>query len=164
MRSGQGHWGRSSLGCPMDYFLWRDREQTWSAIIIFNIFSRLFYPEQLTVMHAYILSMGGPGHWTHYPGVTSTMLYQMICKYSPECWLADSRGISGHIPWVWQNISFYCSNDVGNQFIIAISHLSGLWYMANIPRLRAVSRHSATRTALSRGILAIYHTSSGLIA
>uniref|UniRef100_A0A8C7DP79 Neurofascin homolog (chicken) a n=1 Tax=Oncorhynchus kisutch TaxID=8019 RepID=A0A8C7DP79_ONCKI len=30
---------------------------------------------------------------------------------------------------------FYCSNYVGNQFIIAITHLGGLWYMANIPRL-----------------------------
>ncbi|XP_071017498.1 neurofascin-like isoform X4 [Oncorhynchus clarkii lewisi] len=38
---------------------------------------------------------------------------------------------------------FYCSNYVGNQFIIAITHLGGLWYMANIPRLMAVSRHSA---------------------
>ena len=39
--------------------------------------------------------------------------------------------------------------------LIAIRHLRGLRYMANIPRLRA---------ALSRGILTIYHTSSGLIA
>ena len=36
----------------------------------------------------------------------------------------------------------YCSNYVGNQFIIAIRHLGGLGYMANIPLLRAVSRHS----------------------
>ena len=60
---------------------------------------------------------------------------------------------------------FYCSNYICNQFIIAISHLRGLWYMVNIPRLRAVSRHSAlrcvvptVRTALSCGILAIYST------
>jgi hypothetical protein len=39
-------------------------------------FSRRFYPKRLTVMYAYILRMGGPGNRTHYPGVTSTMLYQ----------------------------------------------------------------------------------------
>ena len=41
---------------------------------------------------------------------------------------------------------FYCSNYVGNQFIIAIRHLGGLWYMANKPLLMAVmavSRNSA---------------------
>ena len=40
-------------------------------------FSRRFYPKRLTVMCAYILRMGGPGDRTHYPGVTSTMLYQL---------------------------------------------------------------------------------------
>jgi hypothetical protein len=44
----------------------------------------------------------------------------------------------------YDNIYFYCSNC---QFIIAIRHLGGLCYMANIPRLRAVSRHSALRRA-----------------
>ena len=39
------------------------------------------------------------------------------------------------IPRVWQNIYFYCSNYVGNQFIIAIRHLGGLWYKANKPGL-----------------------------
>ena len=60
---------------------------------------------------------------------------------SPECWLADSHGISDRIPRVWQNTYFYCSNYVGNHFIMAIRHLVCLRYMANIPRLRAVSRH-----------------------
>ena len=46
------------------------------------------------------------------------------------------------IPRVWQNMYFYCSNYVGNQFIIAIRHRRGLWDMANTPWLRAVSRHS----------------------
>ena len=40
-------------------------------------FSRRFYPKRLTVMCAYILRMGGPGNRTHYPGVTSAMLYQL---------------------------------------------------------------------------------------
>ena len=40
-------------------------------------FSRRFYPKRLTVMCAYILRMGGPGDRTHYPGVTSAMLYQL---------------------------------------------------------------------------------------
>ena len=44
-------------------------------------------------------------------------------------------------------IYFYCSNYVGNQFIIAIRHLWGLWYIANIPWLSVVSRHSAMRLA-----------------
>ena len=40
-------------------------------------FSGRFYPKRLTVMCAYILRMGGPGNRTHYPGVTSAMLYQL---------------------------------------------------------------------------------------
>jgi hypothetical protein len=43
-------------------------------------FSRRFYPKRLTVMCAYILRMGGPGDRTHYPGVTSAMLYQLLLK------------------------------------------------------------------------------------
>ena len=77
---------------------------------------------------------------------------------SPECWLADSGGISDCISWVWQNIYFYCSNYVGNQFRIAIRHLGGFWYMASIPQLKALCVASSIRTTLSRGILAIYHT------
>jgi hypothetical protein len=51
-----------------------------------------------------------------------------VCFYklggsSRECCLADHRGILDRIPQVWQNMA--------------------LWYMANIPLLRAVSRHSA---------------------
>jgi hypothetical protein len=42
---------------------------------------------------------------------------------------------------------FYCSNYISNNFIIEIRHLGGLWYMANIPQLRALSRHSALRHA-----------------
>ena len=38
-----------------------------------------------------------------------------------------------------KNIYFDCSNYVGNQFIIEIRNLRSLWYMADIPRLRAVS-------------------------
>jgi hypothetical protein len=66
-----------------------------------------------------------------------------------------------------QNMYFYCSNYIGNQFIIAIRPLGGLWYMTNIPRLKdciqALRVASCTRTTLSRGILAVYHTSSVLI-
>ena len=43
-------------------------------------FSRRFYPKRLTVMCAYILRMGGPGNRTHYPGVTSAMLYQLCYR------------------------------------------------------------------------------------
>ncbi|CDQ95640.1 unnamed protein product, partial [Oncorhynchus mykiss] len=46
---------------------------------------------------------------------------------------------------VYQTV--YCCNYVENQFIIAIRHLRGLWYMANIPQLRDVSRHSTLRRA-----------------
>ena len=62
---------------------------------------------------------------------------------------------------------FVCSYYVGNQFIIAIRRLGGLWYMAKIPRLRSVRALRNTlciRTALSCGILAIYHTPSCLIS
>ena len=48
---------------------------------------------------------------------------------------------------VLQNVYFYSSNYVGNQFIITIMHLRCLWYMANILRLRAVSRHSTLHHA-----------------
>ena len=44
-----------------------------------------------------------------------------------------------------KTLIFYCSNYISNQFIIAIRHFWGLLYMANIPQLRAVSRHSVLR-------------------
>jgi hypothetical protein len=50
-------------------------------------FSRRFYPKRLTVMCAYILRMGGPGDRTHYPGVTSAMLYINLCFVS--MWMRD---------------------------------------------------------------------------
>ena len=68
----------------------------------------------------------------------------------------------GWLPWYirakreWQNIYFYCSIYIGNQFIIAIWHLGGLWYMANIPRLRAVSRHSALCRAEGQSLAVEY--------
>ena len=34
---------------------------------------------------------------------------------------------------------------IGNQFIIAEGILGGLWYMANVPWLRALPRHSVLR-------------------
>ena len=37
------------------------------------------------------------------------MLNYILGGLSPGCWLADSRGISDHIPRVWQNIYFYSS-------------------------------------------------------
>lgn len=43
-------------------------------------FNRRFYPKQVTVMHAYILNMGGPGNQTHNPGGAITMLYQLRHK------------------------------------------------------------------------------------
>ena len=50
----------------------------------------------------------------------------------------------------------YCSNYVGNQFIVAIRHPRGLWYMTNIPQLRAVSRHSALRRAYEEPVAMLY--------
>ena len=47
-------------------------------------FSRRFYPKRLTIMCAYILCMGGPGNRTHYPGVTSAMLYQLSYRIIGE--------------------------------------------------------------------------------
>ena len=47
-------------------------------------FSRRFYPKRLTVMCAYILRMGGPGDRTHYPGVTSAMLYQLSYRRTTD--------------------------------------------------------------------------------
>ena len=46
-------------------------------LYIYMPFSRRFYPKRLTVSHVCILRMGGPGNRTHYPGVTSAMLYQL---------------------------------------------------------------------------------------
>ena len=51
------------------------------------------------------------------------------------------------------NMYFYCSNYVGNQFLIAIRCLC---YIANISQPRGVATY--LRIALSRGILEIYHT------
>lgn len=53
-------------------------------------------------------------------------------------------------------IYFYCSYYAGNQFIVAIRHLGGLWYMANILRLMAVSRHSAMRRDKEQPLDAVY--------
>ena len=75
--------------------------------------------------------------------------YNKLSGSSPEWWLADRCGILGPILQVFKNIYIiiYCSIYVGNQFLIAVRHLGGLWYMANKPRLRAVSRHSALLSA-----------------
>ena len=108
----------------------------WSIFLIGNVWNDI---EILTKL---------PNQYIHDKSICLFVLSQChLCSYklggsSPECWLADSCGISDRIPWVGQNMYFYCSNYVGNQFIIAIRHLRVLWYMANIPRLRAVSRHS----------------------
>ena len=72
-----------------------------------------------------------------------------------KSWLADSRGISDRIPWVWQSMYFYCSNYVGNQFIIEIRH-KGVWYMANIPQLMVVSRQSAMRRTSEQHLAVVY--------
>ena len=82
--------------------------------------------------------------------------YNKLGGSNPECWLADSRCISDCIPWVWQNIDFYCSNYVGNQFIITIRHLRGLWYIANIPQRRAGPRHSAMHRASEQTLAVVY--------
>ena len=60
------------------------------------------------------------------------------------------------IPRVWQNMYFYCSNYFGNRFIIAISHLWGLWYIANIPWLRAVFKYSALRRVYEQSLAVVY--------
>ena len=46
----------------------------------------------------------------------------------------------------------YCSIAVGNQCIIAIRHLRGLWYMANISRL-SVMMCAENRDASSGSVL-----------
>ena len=63
--------------------------------------------------------------------------------WSHECWFGWQMWYIRQytVPQVWQNMYLYSSNYFGNHFIIAITHLLDLWYMANIPRLRAVSRH-----------------------
>jgi hypothetical protein len=97
------------------------------------------------------------------------LIYNKLGGSSPECWLADSRDISDRIPRVWQNTYLYCSNYVGNKFIIAIRHLKRFMIHGQYAtdkgcmRMQTLRVVSWLRTALSRGILAIYHTSSGLI-
>jgi hypothetical protein len=66
-------------------------------------FSRRFYPKQLTVMCAYILRMGGPGDQTHYPGVTSAMLYQLKDQQISY----SSRGEWGMLSYVLHSASLH---------------------------------------------------------
>ena len=89
-------------------------------------------------------------------------------------------GVSERIPWVYH---FYCSIYIGNQCMIAIRHLRGglvygqynsnkapQWfvlygqYTTASGCIQAFLFALRVRTALSRGILAVYHNSSGLIA
>ena len=62
-------------------------------------------------------------------------------------WVAGALNADLLTGIVYQEMTdfYFFTNYVGNQFIIAIRHLRGLWYMANIPWLRAVSRHFALR-------------------
>jgi hypothetical protein len=58
---------------------------------------------------------------------------------------------------------FFCSNYVGNQFIIAIRHLGVVIY-GQYTTAKGSVQAVHVRTALSHGTLAIYHTPSGHIA
>jgi hypothetical protein len=46
-------------------------------LLLYMPFSRCFYSKMLCQSCAYILSMGGPGNWTQYPTIASTLLYQL---------------------------------------------------------------------------------------
>ena len=54
-----------------------------NTIMRYMPFSRHFNQSN-TVMRSYILHMVGPGNQTHYPGVTSAMLYHLSYK-GPRC-------------------------------------------------------------------------------
>jgi hypothetical protein len=68
---------------------------------------------------------------------------------------ADWLKATDNVPRVWLNLPVYLYIYVGNRFLKATRHLGRLWYIANIP-LRV-------RTAVSRGILAIYHKPLGTL-
>ena len=101
--------------------------------------------------------------------VSSGFVFRLICPRL-TCiinWVVRSLNadwLTAVVYWTvyhgYDNTYFYSCNYVGNQFIIANMHLWRLWYIGNVPRLRSVSRHSAlcVRTALSRGIMAVYRT------
>ena len=74
----------------------------------------------LLVLLYYIITFSNKVAVSYYSGIKH---FIKLGDSSPECWLADSRGISNSITPVWQNMYFYCSNCVGNQFTIAIRHL-----------------------------------------
>jgi hypothetical protein len=94
------------------------------------------------------------GHIPHTP--RAVLLNYKMCGSIPEYWWADNHGISESRPRVCQSLYFYCSNYIGNQFIIAIRCLGGLWYMANVPRLRSVSRHSALHRAYDQPLAMVF--------
>lgn len=52
------------------------------------LFGRHFYPNQLTVMHAYVLLVGGSRTQTHNPSGASAMLYQLSHHGSPKYFIA----------------------------------------------------------------------------
>ena len=82
-----------------------------------------------------------PLEWWNDYGEICTRIVDLFIEYyklggsSPECRLADSRGIRDRIQRVGQNMYFHRSSYVGNQFIIAVRHLRGLWYIGHIPHL-----------------------------
>lgn len=53
-----------AIGIPIKHFI--------------MLYNRRFHPNRHVVMRAYILHIGGPGIQTHYPGVTSAVVYQWI--------------------------------------------------------------------------------------
>ena len=56
----------------------------------------------------------------------------------------------------YEKTCIFTDNYVGQQFIIAITYLWVLWDLANIPRLTAVSRHSALRRNLEQPLAVVY--------
>ena len=82
--TGAGDVMNAGRALSTDISNWNEHSWMYSAhtlkVLINMPFSKHFYPKRL----AYILRMGHPGNWTHYPGVTSAMLYQMSYKRAPQ--------------------------------------------------------------------------------
>ena len=90
-------------------------------------FSRRFYPKRLTVMCAYILRMGGPGGRTHYPGVTSAMLYQLSHRRTTLSYIYNTYIIHNSSK-VWDHLEivtafFVCRKRVGPKCSVVVTHV-----------------------------------------
>ena len=117
-------------------------------------FSRLSYPERLTVVSAYIFILVPRGIWTHNPGVASTMLYQLsytgpqyrivLVYKSPPGTFILNKNISATCKVLhtsWTNPGFNCSGQMADSHHLMFQHDNAWPHVARICTLFLEAEH-----------------------